>query len=119
MAAFLKVVFDQAKTKDALERVGLACERIEHMRLSIGATAPYAGYVHEGTSRMAARPFLSLAITRHAAEFERDVAEAIPDGPQAVMRAITNNGRTVLDAARAEAPVRTGYLRGSLYMRLR
>lgn len=36
-----------------------------HMQVSVGFTANYAQYVEEGTSRMAAQPFLRPATDRH------------------------------------------------------
>lgn len=36
----------------------------------VGPTAEYSGYVHDGTSRMAGRPFLATAADMHIPTFE-------------------------------------------------
>ena len=41
------------------------------------ATAPYAGYVEFGTSRMAARLFLTRAIEQHKPEFKQEVESVL------------------------------------------
>jgi len=45
--------------------------------IEAGATAPYAGFVHDGTSRMRARPFIGRNLPATAAEVERRFDAAI------------------------------------------
>jgi hypothetical protein len=105
---------------EAVQRYGEGARWLSGLRGSaIGASAPYAGYVHEGTSRMPARPFLSNAIQRNAPALRTKLLTAIPQGEQATARAMLWGSNEILEAARAEAPVRTGYLRSSLYVRIR
>lgn len=94
-------------------------EAIEKMELALGASAPYAGYVHGGTSRMPPRPFLSNAIQKNLADLQLAIVRAIPKGDQETVKAILRGANDIVDDAREEAPVRTGYLRGSLYVKLR
>lgn len=46
-----------------------------HMTAVIGPTADYAPYVENGTSRMAAQPFMGPAFDRHEPRFRSGVAD--------------------------------------------
>ena len=48
-----------------------------NFQVTFYATAPYAGYVEFGTSRMAARLFLTRAIQQHQAEFPIEVLNVL------------------------------------------
>ena len=85
----------------------------------IGASAPYAVYVHEGTVYMPARPFISNAVQRNIGSLKRSILGAIPDGERATSVATIRGLNQIVEDARSESPVRTGYLRGSLYVKLR
>lgn len=43
----------------------------------IGPTAFHGGYVEEGTSKMAPRPYLAPALEREAPAFEREIAKIV------------------------------------------
>ena len=48
-----------------------------NFQVTFYANAPYAGYVEFGTSRMAARLFMTLALQQHREEFPREVESAL------------------------------------------
>jgi hypothetical protein len=118
MPSLILSVLGEEAILEALKDHREGAQVIGRLDAAIGASAPYAGYVHGGTSRMPARPFLSNAIAKNAPRFEQELADAVPKGGTATARALLTGTNQILDDARAEAPVRTGYLRGSLYVKL-
>lgn len=118
MPRFIIEVFGEEAIMAALRNHRAGAEAIGRLSLSIGATAPHAGYVHGGTVNMQARPFLSNAIARNVRRVGVEIAEAIPEGERETVRAVLRGANKIIDDARDEAPVATGYLRSSLYVKL-
>jgi hypothetical protein len=87
-------------------------------RAAVGASAPYARFVHEGTRRMAGRPFLAQALAAEKGPTAQRIIRATPKGAGAMSTALTDSERALAAAARRLAPVRTGRLRASVYSRI-
>lgn len=87
-------------------------------RAAVGASAPYARFVHEGTRRMAGRPFLAQALAAERPGVEQRIIRATPKGAGAMTAALTDSERALAAAARRLAPVRTGRLRASIFSRI-
>ena len=51
--------------------------RGDELIMYLGTNVEYAGYVHEGTSRMEPNRFLENAIKKHAAEYKDTLEESI------------------------------------------
>lgn len=117
--SFIVEVIGEEIILEALQKHRESAEWIGDLAGEIGASAPYAGYVHEGTVFMPARPFISNAIQRNIGTMKKKLLGAIPDGEGATARATITGLNQILDDARDESPVRTGYLRSSLYVKIR
>lgn len=50
------------------------------LTVSVGSTAPYAKYVHQGTHKLKARPFLRDALEKHRSDVEKIAAEHMKKG---------------------------------------
>lgn len=117
--SFIVEVIGEEVILEALRNHRESAEWIGDMTGELGASAPYAGFVHEGTVFMPARPFLSNAINRNIGTFKKKLLDAIPDGEGATAKASIQGLNQILSDAREETPVRTGRLRGSLYVKIR
>lgn len=50
---------------------------VQGNRVTIGSTLPYAGFVHDGTWRLPARPYLTQGIFNHTELLRQAAAEAL------------------------------------------
>lgn len=91
---------------------------IGRWRVAVGASVPYARFVHEGTRRMRARPFLTQALAATRPRVAQRIQQATPRGAGAVTQALNETEREVAAAARRLAPVRTGRLRASIFVKI-
>jgi hypothetical protein len=95
-----------------LERIKQALGLGAQNRLRIGATAHYAAYVEFGTRRMAAEPYIRPAVDAGIVQ----VAEALRDS--IIMddsESLDEAGQNIEDMAKSICPVRTGFLRSTIY----
>lgn len=70
--------YDAVDTGDMMNSISTSFEgdgRFGSMSAEIGPTVEYAVYVHDGTDRMAARPFLSDAFDRRAPGYTEALAQ--------------------------------------------
>ena len=95
--------------KSLLQSLGIA----KTAKLSLGATAPYAGYVEFGTRRMAAEPYLRPSVDAYT----QQVVDAFAKGlmPGTVLENLENVGAEMEAMARSIVHVRTGFLRSTIY----
>ena len=69
-----------APVKDTGALMDSIAHAVEGDTVRIGSALPYAAYVHDGTSRMPGRPFLSDAILGGAEDIALAMAEALGQG---------------------------------------
>lgn len=82
-------------------------------RLTLGATAPYAGYVEFGTRRMGAQPYLRPAIDAFTSDMISAYAMGILSGN--VLVALETVGMDMENLARSLVPVNSGFLQSTIY----
>ncbi len=76
----------------------------------VGFAAHYAGYVHDGTARMAGRPFLMEATERYREEVAQLIATAIEDTANEAVSSVTTTMTTASEPP--EAQIAEGVLSG-------
>jgi len=85
----------------------------------VGTNVNYARYVHDGTSRMVGRPYLTNALTSQRARvvsmLEARVVELLKGSGGSIKPALLAAGLVVQAEAQRNTPVRTGNLRRSLH----
>ncbi|HXI17662.1 MAG TPA: HK97-gp10 family putative phage morphogenesis protein [Chloroflexota bacterium] len=99
-----------------LTRLREGAEAAGRTTLRVGPTAKYASYVEQGTRRMRARPFLAPALATVEDSLRGRLIAALPKGAQSTAAAMLGVATTLKSAAQKRAPVRTGNLRGSMYV---
>jgi hypothetical protein len=82
-------------------------------KLNVGARAPYAKYPEYGTRRMAPRPYLRPAIDANRQELAKAFRDAVLFGD--VVSSLNIVGSSIKSLATVLAPVRTGFLRSTIY----
>lgn len=62
---------DTGKLRNSIE------SEAKGLEANIGTDCEYAGYVHDGTYKMAARPFLDMAAEKELQDIEDEIADEI------------------------------------------
>jgi hypothetical protein len=84
-----------------------------NVHLHVGATAGYAFFVEFGTRRMAAEPFIRPAVDAYFSQ----LVDGIKNGffTEDVLAAFEEGGSNMETMAQSICPVRTGFLRSTIY----
>lgn len=92
-----------------LQSLGIA----KAARLTLGATAPYAGYVEFGTRRMAAEPYIRPSVDAYTQQVVEAFANGLMTGE--ILQNLEMVGAEMEAMARSIVPVDTGFLRSTIY----